>query len=233
MSSAAQPEQPRLTVNQVGALVVLMAEASEVSNPRLRELAGVELTGRDRTRLKELGLIVESRRGNAYTFRLSDHGWRSCAELLAAQPRFAGAAAGALAVLLGGLHRSAQQRGTQPRALFEPEAMPDESPARSGPPPVKAEPPAQVAPADLATTIRSASRHLAKEPAGWVSLADLRDRLGALPRADVDAALRRLAVSPGVRLIPVANLKSLTRRDRDAALRLGGEENHAMAIEGS
>jgi hypothetical protein len=34
-----------------------------------------------------------------------------------------------------------------------------------------------------------------------------------------------------VRLIPVANLKSLTVRDREAALRLGGEDNHAIAIE--
>ena len=45
--------------------------------------------------------------------------------------------------------------------------------------------------------------------------------------------LKWMAVQPGVRLIPVANLKSLSTRDREAALRFGGEENHAFAIEGS
>ena len=39
--------------------------------------------------------------------------------------------------------------------------------------------------------------------------------------------------SPGVQLIPVANLKSLTPADRDAALSLGGEDNHALSIEGA
>jgi hypothetical protein len=42
-----------------------------------------------------------------------------------------------------------------------------------------------------------------------------------------------MAVQPGVRLIPVANQKTLSTRDREAALRFGGEENHAFAIEGS
>ena len=34
----------------------------------------------------------------------------------------------------------------------------------------------------------------------------------------------------GVRIIPVANTKSLTARDRAAAVRIGDEENHALAI---
>ncbi|MBX6748942.1 MAG: hypothetical protein IRY85_04600 [Micromonosporaceae bacterium] len=81
--------------------------------------------------------------------------------------------------------------------------------------------------------IRAAYASLATEPAGWVSLADLRERLADIPRAELDTALKWMAVQPGVRLIPVANQKSLSTRDREAALRFGGEENHAFAIEES
>jgi hypothetical protein len=79
--------------------------------------------------------------------------------------------------------------------------------------------------------IRTGYLKLANEPAGWVSLADLRELLEDIARPDLDAALKRLAVQPGVRLIPVANHKSLSIRDREAALRFGGEDNHALAIE--
>ena len=86
---------------------------------------------------------------------------------------------------------------------------------------------------ELDARIRSAYRTLAVAPNGWVGLADLRAALGHAGRAEVDSALVRLARQPGVRLIPVANLKSLTARDRDAAIRVGGEDNHVIAIEAS
>ena len=59
----------------------------------------------------------------------------------------------------------------------------------------------------------------------------MRELLADLPRGELDTALKWMGVQPGVRLIPVANLKSLSTRERDAALRFGGEDNHAMAIE--
>jgi hypothetical protein len=103
-------------------------------------------------------------------------------------------------------------------------------------PPAGEAPPAEPAVPDVDTVeerIRVGYAKLATEPAGWVSLADLRELLQDIPRAELDTALKWMAVQPGVRLIPVANLKSLSARDREAALRFGGEENHAFAIEGS
>lgn len=68
--------------------------------------------------------------------------------------------------------------------------------------------------------------------AAWVGLADLRDRMGNdVSRAEQDAALVRLAQSDGVRVIPVANTKTLTDRDRAAALRMGGESHNAITID--
>lgn len=103
-------------------------------------------------------------------------------------------------------------------------------PTSSVPRPPAAEPPS---PAEVDDRIRIAYAKLATEPAGWVSLADLRGLLGDVPRPDVDGALKRIAVQSGVRLIPIANLKSLSAQDREAAVRFGGEDNHAIAIEAS
>jgi hypothetical protein len=35
----------------------------------------------------------------------------------------------------------------------------------------------------------------------------------------------------GVRIIPIANSKGLDTRDREAALRMGGEDHHALSID--
>jgi len=271
------PTPVKLSLNQVAVLAILMAEARELSNTDLRELAGVTLTGTDRTGLSRLKLVEERKVGNTYYFELSPAGWSTAAGLLAEQSLAKGltkgAATGALLALLGGVARGLAGQGHDPRAFFR--GTPDPraastpaagTPADNGPgmpagnaaePPtpnaadvpapnaagVPAEngaaltvDPATTAPVaapvgDLEAGIRAAYRSLARQPADWVGLADLRERLGDAPRGEVDAALRRIAVKPGVRLIPIANLKSLTARDREAALRLGGEDNHALAIE--
>jgi hypothetical protein len=78
--------------------------------------------------------------------------------------------------------------------------------------------------------IRSAYESLPKAPGGWVGLADLRSKLGGLARDDVDAALGRLARQPGVRVAPFDNTRSLSRRDRDAAVLLGITPRHMISI---
>lgn len=65
----------------------------------------------------------------------------------------------------------------------------------------------------------------------WVGLADLRDRLGDRhSRADVDKALDSLVDDPDIRIIPVANTKALSDRDRRAAVQIGGEDSHAIML---
>jgi hypothetical protein len=97
-------------------------------------------------------------------------------------------------------------------------------------------PPAAVGlrPGEVSDAIRQAYHALANQHRGnpWVALAPLRAALPAhYNREQVDQALRALAGVPGVHVIPVANLKSLTQADRDAALWLGGENNHVLMIE--
>lgn len=81
--------------------------------------------------------------------------------------------------------------------------------------------------------IRIAYDELAPERGRWIGLADLRDRLEAtgLSRAEVDAALQDLAVEEGAHVQAEANQKTLTPRDRDAAVRFGGDDRHLLMIE--
>lgn len=80
-------------------------------------------------------------------------------------------------------------------------------------------------------------------PGEFIGLADVRDKLDArgISRDDQDRALREIEMagrtqrgdhigSQAARIIPVANTKALKPRDRAAALRIGDEDNHAIAI---
>ncbi len=213
-----------LSLNQIAALAIMMALGREVSNKDFQELAGFTLTGKDRTGLVKHGLITERTNTRPYAFELSPDGWKRAPELLADQPPRKGAAAGALMVLLAGVHRAAARYSDGARGMFAAATEPHDPPS---PTPDLASP---AAARDLGAAIETTYRSLAKAPAAWVSLADIRDAVGGA-RADVDAALKKLAVRPGVRLVPIANLKTLDERDRRAALRFGGEDNHALAIE--
>lgn len=66
----------------------------------------------------------------------------------------------------------------------------------------------------------------------FVMLPAIRDGLaerGITDRVSQDAAIREFALQPDGRVIPIANLKSLSDADRNAAIQLGGELKHAIA----
>lgn len=79
--------------------------------------------------------------------------------------------------------------------------------------------------------IRAAYADLQRSPGDWVAFADLREKLADVDRAEVDKALKSMAVQPGHHVIPWDNRKALTKRDRDASVRIGGDETHAIRIE--
>ncbi len=186
-----------------------MAEARPVSNAEMRELAGFGLSGKDRQGLVALDLIRSSKHRLSFVHELTEHGWHRSRELLRIGAiRGAGPTAGALSVLLAALDRGLQRTRQSPSAFF------------------------QLAPSDLEHAIRLAYKAHAKASGDWVRLTEIRSTLGHAGRADVDAALTRLVAQPDIRIAPVANLKSLSDDDRAAAIRLGGEMKHAIAIEG-
>ncbi|MEV0131176.1 hypothetical protein AB0H83_22255 [Dactylosporangium sp. NPDC050688] len=215
---------PSLTPNQILALVVLMSEARELDNNELKELAGFALTGTDNTKLEtKLGLVRTDRTHRPFSHELTDKGWRVVRDLHTTEPPKAGKSASrTILTLLGNLHRSIEQlqhtHGVKlslgefftQQAEPKPEAANDEN--------------------DAQTRVRLAYAELAGRPGDWVGLADLREQLADLSRAEVDGALLMLLDQDGVRIIPAANTKALKKRDIAAAVKIGGEDNHALAI---
>ncbi|MEU7845775.1 hypothetical protein AB0B74_06505 [Micromonospora parva] len=226
---------PHLTPNQINALVVLMVEARRLTNVELKELAGFTLTGKDNTKLVDLGLVDTDRTHRPFAHELTDEGWRVARQLhTSAPPKQGGSTTRSLFVVLSNLHRSLdrlrvshgdffKQTGATAPATSEPL---QEAPAPSA----SATTAAPVSAAQVEALVRAAYRDLATAPGAWVGLADVRDRLADTDRATLDAALRAMVGREDVRIIPVANSKSLTARDRAAAVRIGNEDNHALAI---
>jgi hypothetical protein len=210
---------PTLKPIQLAALVILMAEAREVSNKDFAAIANFTLTGKERTGLEDLGLIESHKQGQVLVFQLTDKGWLFCKQLHTTKVNVGrSVSARSIFALLDGLSRSLDRLRVSHGDFFKQtgEAVPAMASAEAH--------------GDVESRIRSAHDKLAGAPGGWVGLADLRDHLSDLDRATVDGALRELARRDDVRIIPVANSKSLTPRDRAAALRIGDEDNHTMSI---
>lgn len=211
-----------LTAAEKAFLVLLMAENREVSNAELSERYGISLTGKVREALNSQKLVVSRKVGRGLAHELTDQGWARCKEeLTATYVKGTGPAFPALHALLGALHR--YLAGTQHSLpdLFVPSGQPSNASAKQ-----------KAKPKDPDTRVIEAYHQTATEPNAWVKLADLRSALGrSVKRAEVDAALKRLAVARQIILIPEENQKTLRARDREAALVFGDESNHLMCIE--
>jgi hypothetical protein len=88
-------------------------------------------------------------------------------------------------------------------------------------------------PTDLESLIRAAYRDLSAKPQDWVRLAKLRPRLDGADRDEVDKVLLAMIRTGLVHLAPDSNRKALTDADHDAAIRIGGQDKHLLAIEES
>jgi hypothetical protein len=82
----------------------------------------------------------------------------------------------------------------------------------------------------LDVRLRNAYAALAAEPGAWVALSRLRPFFGDVPKTDVDEALLRLSRAADVNLVPENNQKVLTDADQAAALYVGGQDKHLLAI---
>jgi len=205
---------PALSPNQINALVVLMAEARELNNTEMKELAGFSLTGDDNKKLEKLDLVVTDRSHRPYSHQLTEEGWWVVRNLhTCPPPKQGGSASRSLFTLLANVDRALERLQVSAGEFFKQVGE------------VRL-----VEPIDAESLVRSVYEKLAPAPGEWVGLADLRDELTGVDRGLVDDTLRQMADHNGVRIIPVANSKSLTRRDREASLAIGDEANHMMSI---
>jgi hypothetical protein len=84
--------------------------------------------------------------------------------------------------------------------------------------------------ADLDDRIRTVYAELAGVPGAWVDLTALRPLLADVPKADLDRAFVRMLDAPDVRLEPEPFGHRVGAAERRAAVHVGGEDRHKLAI---
>jgi hypothetical protein len=203
------------TTRWQASMFALMVVARPVTNRELREAAGVEITADVRRQAaaqigrlsgQTVDVIIKESVGNIHTYQLSDVGVSWCeSALVAGRPDDTKFPAGVLYSLLESIGQHLARSGTKFEEFFQP---------------------------DIEAWLRAAYTDLtARRPGAWVMLSALRPRLRDVPRDVVDAALDRLIEHPDVRLENEAGQSSLSDADRDAAVRIGGQDRHRLKIE--
>ncbi len=201
------PEE--LTGTQRAVLLVLMAEARPVRNPELPAL-GPELKKRDRDWLEQHGLIEVSSENRALVLELTDKGWATCAVLIGSDaPERPTGQGKALYTVLRAVRRYFDRENLAPADVFV--ALDDT--------------------VDVEAQVRAAYVTLAARAGGWVDLVRLRAALPEVSKREMDDALTQMQRDRGVSLIPEENQKTLTPADHAAAVHIGNQARHLMAIE--
>ncbi|WP_405139122.1 hypothetical protein [Nocardia sp. NBC_01388] len=195
----------RLTLSERCVLLVLMAEARELTNAELTAIAGIKLDGKYRRHLNELDLVASTMVNRAFMHELTDRGAVWCTrELSACRPARSGCAGGALYAVLAGLRRHLDDTGHALADIFRP---------------------------DVESQVEAAYAELTRGSGTPIRLTLLRERLGGVPRDEVDRAIELLARREGVHVRAESDQKTLTDDDRNAAILLGGTPRHLLAIE--
>lgn len=214
-----------LTLPERSALLALMVMVREASNADINDLFRFRIKKKVRERLTELELVT-CRQGsrNAWLHELTDLGWRrGRAELSAEPPPNKHPGYRAVYGVLNGFARYMTRCGIEIADVF-----PCKGDSRAGTSDTDTP---EVFPIDLEQRIREVYAALADRPSAWVGLLEMRAKLADVAPDDLDETLTRMARRPDIDFIPEANQRTLTDADRDAALRLGGEDKHLLSIE--
>jgi hypothetical protein len=200
-----------LSPKERGLLLTLLLHGPTMSNAQT-ETVRLDVSPKERDRLNGMGLI-DSVKKVAYTHTLTDAGRKWCMQELAtgqARTRDSALERAFYAVL------SVLRSRIDIETLFGSDPQPKQDSAQGN---------------DVEALIRSAYSALRPQPGALVSIADVRDRLATVPRADLDAALGRLITQSGVVIVPESNQSALTKRLRAAAVKLGGQLKHHIKID--
>ncbi len=202
----------RLGNPHISALLALMVLAREVPNPELDDIAGFRIIKDVHKRLVDEGLVTFRKVNRSYAHELTEKGYSRCAEELTAErPHRPGPLGSALYLVLGGIDDYLRRENLRLADMFKAELTPD----------------------GIESYIRTAYGKLARRPGDWVRLVELRPLLNGASPHDVDGVLKELSRTKQVHLVPDSNRKMLTGEDHAAAVKIGGEDNHLIAIEES
>ena len=183
-------------------LILLKNEGREVSNTELNRVYGFSLVGAPCVRLNGTGYIVSDTTRRPYRHSLTESGAKLLGQPLSIEDDSVA---------------PKTKRSLSEKMLWA--ALVSERSVRSA-----------VAPVPLEGRIRSAYADLAPRPGAWIGLAQLRPLLAGVSRAEQDRALVRLLESDDVRLEPEPHRHRIGDEDKSAAVRIGGEDRHKLAI---
>jgi hypothetical protein len=196
-----------LTPTDYAFLILLKIEGREINNTELFKIHGVRLVGDNLARLNGTGYVASETKRRPYRHALDpssakvlDHPLELAEDKLNEKEKQLWAA-------LSALHKHQLSAGN---------GAPAPAPVHDG--------------RRLDERIRSAYADLAAEPGAWVSLSRLRPLFGDVSKAELDKALASLLDAPDVDLEPEPNQKTLKPEERRAAVRIGGEDRHLLAI---
>ncbi|WP_236703753.1 hypothetical protein [Lentzea aerocolonigenes] len=179
-----------------------------IPNVELVKQYKIELSKDDRNALNNAGLLESSKEGRRLLHRITDQGVAWCTSDLmdGDAPSRIGPLARVHALVLRRIVRFVYERGFLAEAI------------RSG---------------DLESLIRQVYLDLGDGYQDWVRLAKIRPRLNGADREEVDDTMLKMVKTGYAHLVPSSNRKMLTDEDHAAAIRIGGEDKHLMAIEES
>lgn len=191
--------------NERAALIVLMLANREVPNSELRNDYGIELGPRGRETLEGAHLLTYRKESGRFYLTITGAGKDWCeTELSVAEPAArSGPLARAVFDVMRHLAHCLRQRDIRLVDLV------------------------------LEDLIRVAYGELSVRPQDFVRLAKLRPKLDGANKDEVDRVLLAMTRTGLVHLAPDSNRKALTDADHTAAIRIGSEDKHLVAIEES
>jgi hypothetical protein len=208
-----------LTIAQRSVLLTLMIDAAPVPNQIFRSI-GISLDKAKRNDLVQKGLITVTERPLVLT--LTDKGWKTVRdEMRAEAPPRAGSMGGTLYRLMNFLNGYFERNDLSAPEVFGSGAAPRAVDVGATP---------GVADSALETRIRKAYAELAPCVGDYVMLEDLRSVLSDVTDARISSALQELDRAADVHLVPESNQKVLTVGQRAAAIRIGRQDMHLIAI---
>lgn len=199
-----------LTPSDYAILLLLRNEKREISNTELHDRYGFRLTGSLYAKLNGLGYLISNTQHRPYQHQLSEKGVRVLTRPMAIDEEQVDAA---------------EKRTVRERILWA--ALMVEHRRNAGGQP--AEPVATPDTRSLDERVRSAYAEVAA-PGEWVGLAAIRPLLADVSKSELDKALEKMLDAPDVRLDPEVHRHRIDKKTREAAVRIGGEDRHKLAI---
>ncbi|MDY7086281.1 MAG: hypothetical protein SYR96_14365 [Actinomycetota bacterium] len=196
-----------LTPSDYAILLLLGHENREISNTELHDKYGFRLTGPLYAKLNGSEYVISNTQRRPYRHRLSPKGAAVLARPLAVDDDQADPTE----------KRTLRERvlWAALRAVYQPHTV--------------EKPPAPDT-RSLDKRVRDAYAEVADGPGDWVDLTLIRPLLPDVAKSELDVVLEKMLDAPDVRLDPEVHRHRLDRAAKEAAVRIGGEDRHKLAI---